>query len=391
MSMTLDTSRKERIPNGERMEMPLLDKVMDIFPHTNLSGYTLITCHHVLKSNIPVLQKLFSRGLTPQNTFVLGKPYSTDSDALEQYRKLGVHISPASIAFDSTQRFDSYFNEIGKTFLQDAIHNAPTDKKLLVWDDGGILLKPLAEENTGREIRAVEHTSGGYNALQNTNLSFPVVNMARSGTKLELESPYIVEDILRKFFDYLQRHPEKNPRKILVVGGGAIGSNFKKSLSAHGYDVTVFDTVADKSDHEHLEKIVGDFDAIIGATGSEILSADKINLLKHNAVAFSASSSDREFDALGWRHLSNISVAGHSDIEVAGRVLLNNGFPLNFNGSADSIPPHAIQLTRALSLASMFLAADDSFANKKGWLDIPADIQTALTQEFVALKDPAPK
>lgn len=364
---------------------------MDLFPNANLSGYTLITCHHVLRTNVPVLQKLFSRGLQPQNTFVLGKPYSTDNEALEEYKKLGVRVSAASVVFDSTQRFDSYFSDVGKQFVHDVLHNAPADKKLLVWDDGGTLLQPLAEKQAQREIRAVEHTSSGYNALQNTNLSFPVVNMARSDTKLELESPYIVEDILRKFADYLQKHPEKNPRKILVVGGGAIGSNFKKNLSAQGYDVTIFDSVADKSDHENLENIVGNFDVIIGATGNEILSANKINLLKHDAIVFSASSSDREFDALGWRNLSNVSVAGHSDIEVAGRVLLNNGFPLNFNGSADSIPPHAIQLTRALSLASMFLAADDSFANKNGWLDIPPDIQSTLTREFVSLRDASSK
>ncbi|MBI5470493.1 hypothetical protein HY968_04230 [Candidatus Kaiserbacteria bacterium] len=363
-------------------QMPLLDKAVELFPNTDLSGFSLVSCHHILRTNVPVLQKLFEKGLKPENAFVLGKPYSTEKSALEEYKKLGVHVSAASVTFDSTDRFDSFFGKAGEVFVRQALQDAPADRKLLVWDDGGILLRPLAGESQGREVRAVEHTSSGHNALQNINLPFPVVNMARSKTKLELESPFIVEDVLGKFAAYLRAHPSKKVRKILVVGGGAIGANFKKDLTIDGYNVTTFDTIAEKSDHEHLEQIIGDFDAIIGTTGSEVLSADKINLLKHDAVVFSASSSDREFDALGWRSLSNVSVAEHSDIEVAGRVLLNNGFPLNFNGSPDTIPPQAIQLTRALSLASMFLAADDSSANKKGWLEIPRDIQDALAKKF---------
>jgi hypothetical protein len=117
----------------------------------------------------------------------------------------------------------------------------------------------------------------------------------------------------------------------------------------------------------------GQMDIIIGCTGSQILKIDWIRGQKGRVYLASASSSDIEFRNMAGfplkRRLNPAPEIGDSDhqrihadlvydTDGAEIILLNGGFPVNFNGVLDPIPPEQIQLTRALLLSGLRQAVD---------------------------------
>jgi hypothetical protein len=173
-----------------------------------------------------------------------------------------------------------------------------------------------------------------------------------------------------------------------VVGGGPIGRAMRESLSGRmGLRVDLHDVDATTATGDHsalkreLRSILNNYDVIVGATGTEILSASDIPLMSERAVIFSVSSSDREFNAHSWRAASDQKVSGHDAIEVGGRILLNNGFPLNFDGGEESVPLEEIQLTGALTVASL-LHGTCLHESSGGFVELPRDLQLKVAIEF---------
>src|SRR3989344_1359751 len=124
------------------MKLPLLDYTSALFKKTNFENVLLIAVQHILDSNYSMFEYLFDMGLKPQNTFLLGKCYSTNKEVMEKFRKKGVYVSNGSLAFDSHLSFDSQFELEVKDFLssiQEKVNFGDYEKVLLV-DDGGALV-----------------------------------------------------------------------------------------------------------------------------------------------------------------------------------------------------------------------------------------------------------
>ncbi len=370
--------------------MELIDFTQGLYKDMDLSDVTLITCHHILEIDYMVLEALCEYGLKPENIYVLGKPYSTSEQVLKKYKQLGAYVDDASMVIRPDMSFDNYFGGVIQDFI--AIVNEKVSGKVIVWDDGGLLSAQLngITDLPFDIIGAVEQTSSGFNKLANTVLNFPIVNMARSKAKLQFESPFIAEKNMECFREYVGGAQNDDIKSVLIIGGGPIGQVMKRALGDAGVQVSIYDMdicVSDYAKGVELSEIISDFDVVIGATGEQTLTVEQSKLLESHCILFSVSSSDREFDGVGWRREAGVTdTAVHNNIYLGNRVLLNNGFPLNFDGEPESVPLKYIQLTGALTLAAIYTAIQIGERLKGGWVDIPVEKQKAIVSEFKSYK-----
>lgn len=360
------------------MKLPLLQFTSEQFADTSLENTLVIACQHILGTTVDLFEVLFERGLKPENAHVLGKCYSTNLKSLRKLKQIGINVSDDSIAFDSTRSFDEQFAEYVSNFLQQVIKKESLGKfkKVIILDDGGQLLLFANDFIADKKnLVGIEQTSSGFEKIKNTQLQFPVINVAKSEVKLKVEAPLIAHLVVGKIAELLNSN-----HKILVVGQGAIGRNIYKLLKQK-HQVVRYDAVSDKIPFPgKYENKLGQFDVIVGATGQSIIMPGDFAQLNKKCVLISASSSDREFSAVHLRRKLDTKINDcHKNIKYNGVCLLNNGFPINFDGKEHSLPAEQAQLTRALLAAAVFQGI---IQKGKGVKDLDLNTQILIAKQF---------
>lgn len=343
--------------------LPLLDFAASRFKHLNFSKTAIVGCQHLLPSNLIMFHYLFEKGLKPVNTFLVGKVYSTHKNTSKNFEKMGVYLH--KYKYSSHQSFEEQFSVTAKSFLnfvENKIGSYRLERVILV-DDGGEIIKQVSRNGHFGDVKivGVEQTTSGYEKLagMKERLLLPIINVARSNAKLNVESPYIAKAVIQELNKRLIKHKIK-PKRILVVGDGAIGRNLFNQLSRK-YEVALFDILPHKSHfNSDLETIVPSHNVIVGSAGNTILSRLQFKVLKRNTVLVSASSSDIEFESTYLRQQATETDNLHADILAEGIILLNSGFPINFNGT-ELENLEDIQLTRALMFSAICLAKNNNY------------------------------
>lgn len=333
--------------------LPLIDFLIHQAESNLLEEVCIIGGQHLLQTTHVMLQALYELNLKPDNIFLIGKCYSSNSSVFLQMVEDGIHVSPKSISFESYQSFDQFYKSEVKKFYHQIIKavNQRKPKKIIVLDDGGEFLSQVDPDHFDcKNIIGIEQTSSGYNKLSNQSLRFPIINVARSWAKLKYESPIISEFALQKFLKSL---PSCDWKQTLIVGGGPIGLAIRDKLKQQT-QVDIFDKLSERSSILSLEDNLSSYELIIGCTGSTSISHKLHPLLKEGCILASVSSSDREFDAYHLRKKTAPYDNCHYHLPVDGKLLLNSGFPINFDGGMHSVPPKYIQITRALLVAAIF-------------------------------------
>ena len=168
--------------------LPLVEYMSSIFVNVRLDNTLVIACQHILPTNYPMFNLLFDKGLKPENTFILGKCYSTEPNTLKLFIRRGVKIPKFSNYFDSHKSFDKEYEDHVRKFFLSIINkkNLNNYKKIILIDDGGFLIETAHKLlKNFKKLVGVEQTSSGYEKIKNINLKFPVINVARSQTKLK--------------------------------------------------------------------------------------------------------------------------------------------------------------------------------------------------------------
>lgn len=366
-----------------KMKLPLLQFVSSQYKDMALDKTLIIACQHILGTTFDLFEELFEKGLKPENVFLIGKCYSTNKDIFDLFQKKNVHISKDSFAFDSHISFDEQFQQNIEKFFKNVQFSVDLKsfERIVILDDGGYLTALSNDFLKGfQNITGVEQTTSGYEKIKNLKLNFPIFNIARSKAKLEIEAPFIAEVAVNKIEEYLRKYRIENPN-ILVVGVGYIGAAISAILK-EDYKVSGCDIIQQKCDFNgDYKSHLSEFDLIIGATGAFAIQPGEFGNLKQGALLASLSSSDREFSAVYLRQLKPKTKDCHKDIEVNGSILLNCGFPVNFNdGGQHSVSPEKIQLTRALLLAGIFEGVAKNFSNNLVELDL--SLQNKIIREF---------
>lgn len=240
------------------------------------------------------------------------------------------------------------------------------------------------------------------------------VSIARCFTKINLENIFIGESVAKSINNKLDSISENKKEKLKAKGGkarfailgfGPIGKSTTQSLLEHfeNASIDIIDPDLSKhslikelysdrvSPHEHLpspHKNPGTYDMVIGCTGYGSFMLHHRHLLNDGAYLVSASSAAIEFNRKDFIERSKFSNSTglkiiipasitknmkcqktvnrkiHTDIvfqetgihsERKGKscfTFTNAGFPINFTGDIESLPPPLIQPTHCLLFAA---------------------------------------
>jgi len=351
------------------MTLPLLEYTSELFE--NRSEYTVIACQHLLEPNAEMLLELTKNGFKPENIHVIPKAYSFNTEISDLLTSKGLNVH--KIKFDSHKKYDyQHYNNIEAILSK--INKKPNT---LLIDDGGLLIDYILEHPQSTQIRAIEQTSSGYNRLNNREIPFPIINIARSKTKLLLESPYIAELVVSRLKKYTQENKTYN---TLIMGNGAIGRSIKKQLNAN-HKVTMYDT---KHSHvKYLEDVIEDKDIIIGCTGSVSIPAEFHKFLG-KVLLINASSSDREFDAVFIRRTFKKNNDPHANYKYRDIQLINSGFPITFLGNKHEVEPTKIQITQSLLLAAALSITQNEYKN--GFQQLDKELEEKIRNQYIQIK-----
>jgi len=372
--------------------MPLLEHVSWFYRKTDLEGVQILWVQHILWTTRAMFEFLVrNHNLDPASVHLLGKCYSTHPETWNKMREIWMHIHERSIHFDRRYWFDTYH----RVACVDLLENSWINRKrpTIIVDDWGELIYQTIQRDFDWRMKtyaAIEQTSSWY--TRNKKIFHPfwgyerepefrLINIARSEAKLILETPHIIDAIVSEFRKKILHH-NLVPQKILVIWMGIIGTALVKKLQSEWFDVECFD----KHSGQHLTEAVKTSNVIFGTTGDNILPEIEV-FLQENTMLISCSSSDREF---GWRILKERYpwdiIDCHKDLELdRGIILVNGGFPINFNWEEHSVPPKKIQLTRALIMAAILSWARTGESLK--WPHpLEQEVHDSIMEEFLKIQ-----
>lgn len=368
--------------------LPLVEYILSTDPNLNLSSVKIVGVQHILETTHAMFRSLFERGLKPENVSLIGKCYSTNQDVYHEMLSDGITVCPSSLDYHSHESFDFQFKENISNFIEEEMKK-PLNlgiSSLIILDDGGKCLESMSDLPITQNLKIVgiEQTTSGYDLIKNKILPYPVINVARSPVKLEYESPLIAQAAIERIDKALAMLSTK-PKKCLIIGGGAIGKAIYHKLNSY-IQTDIFDTNKQFSSlsQENLPDILPKYDCIIGCTGRTTIPKHQHKHLSPNTVLISASSSDREFEAVHLRRQISPNSDCHSNLKINGLYLLNSGFPINFDGERENIIPELIQLTIALITAGIIQSVQID-QKKHGILPLNVYLETMILEQFLTL------
>ena len=364
---------------------PLLQKITKAFSGVSkgsLQNTYIWSCQHILEPQEKMYELIAEFGIPTENVHILGKVYSTNVEVLGELQK--AEFKAIQPEFDLTRTFDEQHIENCSSLFKSFLETSKTGDTIIVLDDGAELINifnsSIDKIKSGIKIVGIEQTSSGFRKLEKMELKFPVINVARSGIKLNKESPLIAQLGCDRIKDVIKKYEILNP-SILVVGLGPMGSNTLSILKKDGYFVIGHDTVFDSTANISDLIIKNNINILIGATGSNILSELQISELEKNIntnlYLISMSSADREFPASYMRKFGKLDVNIHGDSVWKKMILINNGFPITFKGRRYESTPQEIEKTVALLYGSVLYAISEP-VHGSGLIDVPEKIEDII-------------
>lgn len=378
-----------RITDEIPLRLPLLDRWLEgAAQERPLEGVTVLNIQHQLGNHVPQTTALIELGVSPSNIHWVEIPYSATPAVRSVLYGLG--IPEENILVSDFRLLDDYAN-YQRARVQHFLRGFADDPpgRLLVLDDGAYMLEALAAVRRPLpSVAIVEQTTRGLikmednRALAERGRELRIVNVARSRPKATLEPPFIgasVTDALaRRLGPLLSRTARA---RCLVLGYGAIGKQVATFLasqlgfprrSIHVFDVLderARDAAADGFRSWTMREGVR-FNVVVGCSGRASFHAGDYVFLEDGAVLASATSgtvelSRKDFIELAdsvpdddiWIDRTDLDQEQvHSDLRFhfvdRDATFLNGGFPINFDGRVNCIPPHYIQPTPTMMCAA---------------------------------------
>ena len=349
--------------------LPLLDRIASQVPgpRASLSGVTLVCVQHLLETTGSLIQTLVSLGLHPRNIYILGKAYSSNSSVEERLHRLGAHV----VESGRQLRWGEYSTQLTEDVSRLWNHvaagiEAQRPDALIILDDGGFCIKGMPPFRA-LPVVGIEQTMSGL-ALLDVPPPFPVIDVASSAAKQWIEPPMISEAVLARLQSY--RLPDS---PMGVVGFGNIGKAMTQTLSRIQSPILTFDeNVGPEGESgttvfcDSLGELYSKSATVFGCTGKDTLAGKGWwPQLTGERLLISCSSQDMEFRSIllslndgNHRFVSSQQLTSEVTVPLGqGRLrILRGGFPVNFDGSTESVPAADIQMTRGLLLGAILQA-----------------------------------
>lgn len=330
-------------------EMPILKDFHEA-SEIDLSNTLLISGHHILESNKLLLDYFTQKWLLPSNIHVIWKCYSTNSEVLDEYKHSWYNISDLSTYFEISNSFWTQYSNNIKNFVDNLLKNIDITSynKVIVWDDWGKILQYLKTLDIDTSnFYWIEHTSNWFHRLKNEEKKFPVINVARSEVKLDIESIFVAELAYNNFKEMSETINYNS--NVLIVWWWAIWTALKNLISLDFTNITVIDINPEKSDlhNYNIIDVINKNDIIFWCTWEQVVTFDDFSKISKWKSFISLSSWDYEFPVHEIRNHTLDSWVW-DNIKYNWNTILNWWFPITFRGLRKAIPSEQIQVTRTL-------------------------------------------
>jgi len=353
--------------------LPVLERLKAALGHSEsrLRRTSLVCLQHLLETTGSLFEALIASGLPAQHIHVMGKTYSTNPQVVDALIDLGVQFHPGSDWFPWGGYDECLDADVATMWrsVAETISRSSFDR-IVVLDDGG-----HATAATPVEVRrqvpvvAVEQTMSGLHSVDGSAHSIPVIAVASSAVKQLIEPPMIMEAAFQRAF---HGSSEFDGSAMGVVGAGSIGRAIERGLLERGNSVSIYDPQSNRlGDPRSLRRATGHelleaSDVLWGCSGRDFFADLEPGCAAGRKTLISCSSSDREFRT-ALRDLNKLPEFNRCDrlstVEFSrGGSLLQvrrGGFPVNFDGTVQSVPANDIQLTRGLLYAAVLQASLD--------------------------------
>jgi len=388
------------------LTLPLLDKIVeDLDGKKPLAHKNLLWVTHVLASTYALSVALRQAGVAASASIVVGTPYGTNDTVKATLIDDGFDVRKP--ALDPK----AYRAEVEKAVDEMVKLHKKNHHPVVVMDDGGLVAEILRSDPKYKDVmgafKIVEQTTRGITAAEQDTVSMPVINVARSKSKMA-EAALIGRAVAAKVLQGLKRlGKDLKKENVTVVGYGAIGAKIAAELRKAGALVTVVEPSADRAKKAakagftvaSKEQAFPKSNVVIGSSGVTSIGLTDLKRLPNGAVFASASSKRLEIDmeALEKAASSSHEIASDTPLvtlptrayKLGGKEItaLGDGWPINFDGDVEDIPPEEIQLTRAVMLAGAIQAGSvktNQVANK-GVIPLDEKLDDSVLEGWRAL------
>lgn len=359
-----------------KLRFQFLSKVVSLFPPTRPCNVLLIT--HLLDDR-PAFVRALASGYRVAG--IVPIPYSINQDVLNLMSQS--HKIHRFTLDDMLQ--GQVLLHLVESVISKGLH------PLAVMEIGGYFAgigNALKQRFGSSYVGCVEDTENGHRRYEQvSDIQFPVVSVARSPLK-RLEDKLIgvsvvfsLEKVLRSLGHVL------TGITLGVLGYGPIGSSVAHAAAMRNANVLVYDVAS----HRRVAALVDGFrvpardvllgcaDILVGATGTQSISASDFDSLKNGAVLASASSKAIEFDIKGLSATASEAITGplkSKCFRLKNKVLylIAEGTPINFMDGGVVGP--VINLVQAEMLVALRTLLDAS--DKTGILHVSFEDQERL-------------
>jgi len=374
----------QSINSNYMTNLPVVDNLLKENQHLlrqePLKNTVIVYVHHALQTSINVINSLLMLGAKPACIYILGKSYSENKAVVQYMKALGITYIDSSdqIGFGEYKRaFQSDINYLWKLVEK---HLDDRIKDILVLDHGGHAIQSIPQTiKSSYQIIGIEKTTAGTMGYTSENKpDIPIINVAGCAAKRILESPLIADAVSSKVEPIIKTISKE--KICAVIGYGAIGKSVASVLKNQGKQVLVYDKNIFTAENDSLESIIEKSDYIFGCTGTDITFniVHSIVETKGSKIFLSCSSEDKEFLSLLKEITKDKDFCQDKlfdDVKLNTKnggqiVLVNGGFPVNFDDSGESVPAKDIQLTRALVIGGVI----DAIKMRQGYNDFQNDL-----------------
>lgn len=280
-----------------------------------LSGAKLLAVQHLYESTRSVLDAAVAAGVRPDDVTVLGKSYSGSMKSAARMVRSGYHVVASSLVQNEYDDHDEHMEKLVGTEIERLLAE-PGDGPILVVDDGGAVASYIArhcDEKTQKRFRLVEQTQRGANAVRDSSVKAPVMNVAESEAKKDYESPMIGHSVYlttKAALDRLRAQGVTLGGEMTFFGFGAVGAHVAEqfqSLPASErpqmfmYDPDPAKQALARQMGVHVcaskEEALSHAHVCVSATGREPFKLADYAQLPQTAVLVNAASANAEVDA----------------------------------------------------------------------------------------------
>jgi S-adenosylhomocysteine hydrolase len=359
--------------------------------------HSVLAVQHVQKSLLPLIDALVLGGADPARIAVVGKSYSTTDFARKSLSDRGVLVDDPRRMADSTR---SYEGEIAQRVSM-VLGSVTGDRRhpLLILDEGGLAVRALRErDRLPQAIAAVEQTTRGARGSSPGDLGFPLVDVARSAAKIDVEGPLIAASMWRGITTVAHELAcDLSSRRVGLIGFGTVGRNLATYVRRAGFDLVVADTdvgrlaqaEADGLATAAIDSLLASCDVILGCTGMGVVVPEQVDVLRPEALLINCASSDIEYRLWGHRHPEAVAGGVGTDASVpwdchfrigrSHRLLVAGGFAVNFYNTEEPVSSFDFQITRALMLAGAVQAVGSAAL---GLVELDGELQRVITRAY---------